>query len=129
MRRNIRWNLVFAVTGLCVLLLSISISAQESPQDQPGAPAPVSDQELKTFAKAYVQYDKIRQEYEPRLKNTEDPEEIKQIQQEANSRVEEELTKQGLTADAFKRILHIVNANDELRQKALRLIEEEKKKS
>jgi hypothetical protein len=129
MRKNTLWSLAFALTGLCTLLLSTVISAQELPQDQPDAQTPVSDQELETFAKAYVQYDKIRQEYEPRLKNTEDPEERKQVQQEANSIVEAALTKQGLTAEAFKRILEIVNANDELRQKALRLIEEERKKS
>jgi hypothetical protein len=129
MQRNTRWNLAFSLTGLFALLLSTVVSAQEPPQDQPGAQTPISDQELEAFAKVYVQYDKIRQEYEPRLKNTEDPEKRKQIQQEANSMVEGELTKQGLTAEAFKRILEIVNANDELRQKALRLIEEERKKS
>jgi hypothetical protein len=117
------------IAGVLILDFSHLSLAQAPPQQQEQRQqTSVSEVELKTFAKAYVQYHKIRQEYEPRLKNTQDPEKSKQIQQEANSKVEAALAKQGLTPEAYSRILKVVNADDELRKKALRLIEEERKK-
>ena len=118
------------IAGFLILPFSHLSLAQAPPQQrEQRQPTSVSEGERRAFTKAYVQYQKIRQDYEPRLNNTQDPEKRKQIQQEANSKIQAALAKQGLTPEAYNRIFKIVNADNELRKKALRLIEEERKKS
>ncbi len=43
--------------------------------------------------------------------------------------MKEAVEKQGLSADSYNGIFSAVNANEELRKKALKLIDEERKKS
>jgi hypothetical protein len=47
---------------------------QQAPSQQGSGPeAKVSDTELRAFVKAYVEFHKIRQRYEPSLSNAKDP--------------------------------------------------------
>jgi len=104
--------------------------AQEVPQkNQPSQQGDnISDKELRTFAKAYVELQKIQREYEPSLRDTQEPERAQKVQQEAMARVENSLKGHGFTPESFQRTFALVNANDELRKKALGLIEEERDK-
>ncbi len=102
---------------------------QPPPQQGSGQQVNVSDKELRAFAKAYVEFHKIRQRYEPSLSNAKDPAEKERIQQEGNSKVKEAVEKQGLSVESYNRIFAAVNANEELRKEALKLIDEERKKS
>jgi hypothetical protein len=88
----------------------------------------VSDAELQAFAKAYVQYHKIRQKYEPQLQGAKDPQQSKKIQDEANSKIKDVLAKQQLTPQEYNRVFTTVNNDETLRKKAMKLIEEERKK-
>jgi hypothetical protein len=72
---------------------------------------------------------KIRQQYEPPLKNATDPEKSKQIQDRANTELKESLAKQNLSIEKYNRIYNQVNSDEQLRQKALRLIDEERARS
>ena len=104
--------------------------AQSQPSQQgAGQQVKVSDKELKAFAKAYVEYHKIRQRYEPPLSDVKDPAVKEKLQREGNSKVKQAVEKQGLTVDRYNKIFATVNANEELRKKALKLINEERKKS
>jgi hypothetical protein len=47
----------------------------------------VSETQLRAFAKVYVEVEKIRQAYEPRLKEAKNAEEGKQIETEAVSKM------------------------------------------
>src|SRR5436309_12921073 len=89
----------------------------------------VSDKELRAFAKAYVEYQKIRQNYEPKMDNTRDEKEKLNIQREGDDKVKQALEKQGLTPQGYNRLFAAVNGNPQLRQKALTLINDERKKS
>jgi hypothetical protein len=89
----------------------------------------VSDKELRAFAKAYVEYQKIRQSYEPKMNNTRDEKEKLKIQREGDDKVKQALEKQGLTPQGYNRLFAAVNGNPQLRQKALTLINDERKKS
>jgi predicted ATPase with chaperone activity len=89
----------------------------------------VSDKELRAFAKAYVEYHKIRQNYEPKMNNTRDEKEKLKIQREGDDKVKQALEKQGLTPQGYNRLFAAVNGNPQLRQKALTLINDERKKS
>jgi len=113
------------VAGFFVLPFAKQIRAQESPKQQMN----VSDDQLRAFAKVFVEVEKIRQVYEPRLKEAKDPKEGKQIQNEAVSKMQGALTKQGLTEESYSQIFEIARADEGLRNKLVNLINEERQKS
>ena len=121
----------FAVlTGPVFLSFPPVTGAQDLPkQSQPAEPTKLSDKDLRAFAKAYVAYQKLRQTYEPRLNRAKDPKEKEQIQREGDLKVKEALEKQGLTPQSYNRLFAVVNGNEQLRQKALKLINEERSRS
>jgi hypothetical protein len=53
--------------------------------------ANVTDKDLRAFAKAYVEYHNIRQNYEPRLNSTKDEKE--KLQREGDNKVKQVLEK------------------------------------
>jgi len=63
----------------------------------------VSDKDLAAFVKAYVEVQKIRTEYEPVLKNTQDPQERRRIQQTGDAKVKAALEKQGIGVEKSTR--------------------------
>jgi Na+-transporting NADH:ubiquinone oxidoreductase subunit NqrC len=113
------------VAGFLILPLAKQGRAQESPKQQMN----VSDTQLRAFAKVYVEVEKIRQAYEPRLKKAKNPEEGKQIQDEAASKMQGALTKEGLTEESYTQIFEIARADEGLRNKLVEFINEERQKS
>lgn len=100
-----------------------------TPQHPAAAQTTVNDNELRAFAKAYVDYHKIRQIYEPQVRKAETPKEKDKIQKEGNAKVKQALEKQGFTAQSYNRLFAAVNGNETLRHKALKLIDQERTKS
>jgi hypothetical protein len=111
------------VAGFLTLPFAEQGRAQEVPKQQRS----VSDNQLRAFAKVYVQVEKIRRTYEPRLKEAKDAEESKQIQIEAVSKMQGALTKEGLTEESYIEIFDIARADESLRRKLIELINEESK--
>ncbi len=99
--------------------------AEELPKQQ----VRVDEDRLRAFARVYVQVDKIRQAYEPRLREAKDAEEGKQIQNEAVSKMQAAAAKEGLTEESYRQIFQVANADESLRQKLIDLINQEKQKS
>ncbi len=129
-RLALRNVMLAALMGLVSLWLAPKAHTQQPPsQPESGQQAKVSDQELKAFAKAYVEYHKVRQRYESSLNTAKDPAEKEKIQKEGNQKAKEAVEKQGLSVEKYNRIFAAINANEELRKKALNLIDEERKKS
>jgi hypothetical protein len=110
------------VAGFLILPIAEQGRAQESSKQQ----LSVSDNQLRAFAKVYVEVEKIRQEYEPRLKEATNPEESKQIQTEAVSKMHGALTKEGLTEESYVQIFDIARADEGLRKKLTGFINEER---
>ena len=113
------------IAGFLILPFAKQGRAQESPKQQMN----VSETQLRAFAKVYVEIDKIRQSYEPRLKEAKNPEEGKQIQNEATSKMQGALTKEGLTEESYSQIFELARAEEGLRKKLVDLINEERQKS
>jgi len=113
------------VAGFLILPFAKQGRAQESPKQQLN----VSETQLKAFAKVYVEVEKIRQAYEPRLKEAKNPAEGKQIETEAVSKMQGALTKEGLTEESYTQIFEIARADEGLRKKLIELINEERQKS
>lgn len=119
---NLRTVAAIFVAGFLSLPFAEQGRTQESPKQQ----LSVSDNQLRAFAKVYVEVEKIRQAYEPRLKEAKNPEESKQIQTEAVSKMQGALTKQGLTEESYTQIFEIARADEGLRKKLIEFINEEK---
>ena len=125
---------VAAIAAVVFLLPFASLAQQTSPQQPEAQQSPaqqtdLSDTQLRSFAKVYVQIEKILKTYEPQLKQAKTPEEGQQIQNEETSKIQQALTQGGVDAQSFHRIVQIANADDGLRNKILGFINEEKEKS
>jgi hypothetical protein len=111
-----------------LLCLSTTAFAQPSPKAQPDIPqAAISERELTAFVKAYVETQRIRQEYEPALVKSNDAEKNRLIENKANDELKKSLAKQNLTVEQYNRIYNQVNSDERLREKTLKLVEEERK--
>jgi hypothetical protein len=98
--------------GLLILWVAPVIPAQVSPEPKPASKqANINDKELKAFAKAYAEYHKIRQEYEPAINNAQDPKEKQRLQDEGNAKLKKVLDKEGLSPDTYNRIFNAVNTD------------------
>ena len=98
-------------------------------QEPPAQQTKVDEAQLRAFAKVYVAVEKIRQSFEPRLKEAQGPEEGQRIQKEAVSRIQAALTKEGLTEESYVEIFEVARGDDGLRKKLLQMIDEERTKS
>src|SRR5262245_20345579 len=89
------------------------VRAQDSPKQQLN----VSETELRAFAKVYVAVEKIRQAYEPRLKEAKNAQEGKQIETEAVLKMQGALTEQGLSQESYTKIFELASSDQGLRKK------------
>jgi len=115
--------------GLMIALLCGAgvATAVEAPVKRADASA-LSDKELKAFAKAYVDYQKIRRTYTPALEQAKDPARKKEIEQEANAKIKRSLDAQGLSVARYNQIFAQVNSNPPLRKRVLQQVEEERRR-
>jgi len=114
----------FAAILALVIVAPASIQAQGTSSQAAG----VDDGQLKSFAKVYVQIEKIRETYGPQLKETQDPQKGTEIQLEAKSKIDEALAKEGMTAETYSQTVQIVSADNALRTRAIELITQERNK-
>ena len=117
--------LIILIGGLSVSPVAKTILAQELPNQQ----SKIDPTQLKSFARVYVEFEKIRDTYEPRLSKAQGDQEAQVIQKEAGAKVDEALAKEGLSRETYSQIINTLNTDSELRAKAMQLIDEERKKS
>jgi Domain of unknown function (DUF4168) len=108
-----------------------ALHAQTKSQDQgpTDTQRAISNNELKAFAKAYVQFHKIRADYEPKLSGATSPQEKGQVEQEAVAKFGAVLAREGLSMQRYAALYQTISSDQQLRDKALRLIEEERARS
>jgi hypothetical protein len=87
----------------------------------------ISEEELKSFAKAYAEFQKIRLTYENSVEARPDKQEETRAQHEALIKIDGVLQKQGLGQDDFVRIFEIVKADETLWEKTMKLVEAERR--
>jgi Domain of unknown function (DUF4168) len=117
--------LIILIGGLSVSPFLKTIFAQEPPKQQ----SKIDPTQLKSFARVYVEFEKIRDTYEPRLSKAQGDQEAQVIQKEAGAKIDEALAKEGLSREIYSQIINTLNTDSELRAKAMQLIDEERKKS
>jgi Domain of unknown function (DUF4168) len=133
--QTVRTAAASAVLGIILLPFPSQTLAQQTPTPQPSVQQPsgqqsdLNDTQLRSFAKIYVQVEKILKTYDSQLKEAKTPEESKQIQNEEMSKVNQVLAQEGMDQQSYSRIVQIANADDGLRKKLVGFINEERQKS
>jgi rubrerythrin len=89
----------------------------------------IGESDLRAFAKAYIEFEKIRGEYEPKLNTANTPQEKGAVEQEAVAKLNKAVENEGLTMQQYGALYQTVSVDPQLREKILRLIDEERGKS
>lgn len=85
-----------------------------------GAAAPVSDQKLEAFAVAYVQVDKVRQEYSAKIDATKDQAAKQKLQDEAKKQMVETVqASNDISVEEYSSILTAAQSDPALAKKVL----------
>lgn len=120
-------KLIAVLSGIVATLLSIPFTVLAEQADEQYKS--IGAEQLRAFAKAYLEVERIRESYEPQLSSTEDPQKSRRLEEEAISKIGEAITHKGLTLESYSLIVRTANADDALRKKILDLINREKNKS
>ncbi|MBX4906068.1 MULTISPECIES: DUF4168 domain-containing protein [Rhizobium] len=85
-----------------------------------GAAAPVSDQKLEAFAVAYVQVDKVRQEYSAKIDATKDQAAKQKLQEEAKKQMVDTVqASNDISVEEYSSILTAAQSDPALAKKVL----------
>jgi hypothetical protein len=126
----IRWKFLPA-TALALLAVSwIPIShaqAQGAPAEGAQPASAYSDSELKSFAVAALDVQRINQAYLPKLQAAGTAEEQQQVRQEATQEMVKAVQKQGMSVDKFNEIAVQARQRPEIAERIQRHIVEEAK--
>ncbi|MDC9833818.1 DUF4168 domain-containing protein [Rhizobium binxianense] len=88
-----------------------------------GAAAPVSDQKIEAFAVAYLQVDKVRQEYSAKIGATKDEAAKQKLQQEAKKQMVDTVeASNGISVEEYSSILTAAQSDPALAKKVLEKI-------
>lgn len=119
---NLFASTVFATT----LSLPVAFDSMAFAPEHQGGQTAVGEPQLRSFARAYLEVEKIRESYGSQISDNKDPEKHQAIEQEAVTKIHDVITKEGLSPQTYTDIVHAANANDELRMTLVQLIEEER---
>lgn len=100
---NLRKSLLSAVAATSVSVFAVGASAQAPDAAQQQA-QPVSEQEVKQFAKAEQKVAKISEEWAPRVQSAGSNEEAEQLAQQAQGQMVEAIEGEGLTVQRYNEI-------------------------
>jgi hypothetical protein len=115
---SIRSTLLIPFAAALLGIASVpTVSAQSA---QPSADQPVrsySDSELKSFAEALVELQRINRAYQPRLEAATTPDEKNQVQHAAMEEATQTLAKKGINVDKYNEILLVAQNNPEVAER------------
>jgi hypothetical protein len=98
--------------------------APEQPAPEAEQPAPsYSDAELKSFAVAVVQVQRINDAYLPKLKTASSPEEQRQVEKTATEEMVKAVEKEGMTVKKYKQIMNHAQSNPEIGDRVMKHIQ------
>lgn len=110
--------------------LIVPAALAQTPQPQPEQQAPQvdpSDDELEDTAELLVDIEDVQREYQERLRATENPEDAQAIEQEMTEEIDQTIEDfEGLSADRYDEIIRAAQADVELKEKIVALVEEKR---
>lgn len=108
--------------------LIVPAALAQTPQPQPEQQAPQvdpSEDELEDTAELLVDIEDVQREYQERLRATENPEDAQAIEQEMREEIDQTIEDfEGLSAERYDEIIRAAQADVELKEKIVALLEE-----
>lgn len=116
---------VAALTAAALSLIVINSPAfaqgaaePQAAQPQQNVTAPISDQKIEAFAVAYLQVDKVRQNYAAKIGSEQDATNKQKLQNEANQQMINAVeTSPDMSLDEYKTIITAAQTNPEVAKK------------
>lgn len=116
--------LALALIGVPGLVLAPDAAAQQQRPEQPQQQIEVSDDELESFAKAYLAIQEVRQRVETQMQEAESPQEAQQLQQQGNAEMVQIVEDHDLEVQRYSQIGTALNQDPELSQRFRAIMEE-----
>lgn len=101
-----------------IVLLFGAAGAVAQGQTMPGTQAEtveVNDQDVDNFVSAYLSVQEINQEYTEKLQAVDAPEEATELQQEAQTKMQEAISDSGLSLSEYQQIANQASQDEDLR--------------
>jgi hypothetical protein len=110
---------ITAIAGLALLAgvawaPAAFAETETTPQRAPVQRPNVSTEQLKSFAVASLEVERISQEYAPKLQAAKTPEDQEAVRREATGKMVDAVQKKGLSVEDYRRIAIAARANPEL---------------
>lgn len=101
---------LLAAFGLLFAVSASALAADSADAEQ------ISADDIHSFAEAYLAVQTINQEYSAMLQQVEDPEQATELQQEAQTKMQQAVTESGLSISDYQNIAQQANLNDAVRE-------------
>lgn len=108
-------------------VLTLVVCAGSAVRSVAGEELVVKPPALRSFAKAYLAVEQIRQSYLSKLGDTDDIEQSRSVEAEAQVKIREAIAKEGLTPETYREIVKTANGNDDLRVQLIQMIDQQRK--
>jgi Domain of unknown function (DUF4168) len=115
---------IASIAAAAALALSSGAFAQQAPQASPQASSQVSDTDLEQFANIYVDLRQTASKYEAQMANVRTEDEARDVQAKLQEESLATVAEHGWTADKYNSVAQAINADPELAQKTLELIDD-----
>ncbi len=116
-----QFSSVVAACGLLVVSgfagVSGAMAQSAAPQRQPQQQAAISQEELKSFAVAAKEVQKINQSYMPSYQSAQTDEQKKAIEREAMGKMTQAVKEKGLTVEKYNQIVQVAQSDPEVARK------------
>lgn len=112
MRNTTRFPLLglLAAFGLLLAVSANALDAESANTEH------VNEADINRFAEAYLAVQMINQEYSVMLQQVEDPEQATELQQEAQTKMQQAVTESGLSVSDYQNIAQQANQSDTVRE-------------
>ena len=108
-------------------VLTLVVCAGSAVRSAAGEELVIEPPALRSFAKAYLAVEQIRQSYLSKLGDTDDIEQSRSVEAEAQAKIREAIANEGLTPENYREIVKTANGNDGLRVQLIQMIDQQRK--
>ena len=110
--------LLAGIAGAMMLMgagfADVHAQQQQQPSQQPALPSDLSQDQIETFADAAIEVQRVHQDFNAQVQTAENPEEIEQLQQQAQDDARQAIEGKGLSVDEYSAILEAANQDPQL---------------
>jgi len=108
-------------------VLTLVVCAGSAVRSAAGGELVIEPPALRSFAKAYLAVEQIRQSYLSKLGDTDDIEQSRSVEAEAQAKIREAIANESLTPEKYSEIVKTANGNDGLRVQLIQMIDQQRK--